>query len=116
MTKIKRISRSDHKIIAGARFRAKHGTFFSLSFGTLSAQHNDAIKITCVVSKKTVARAVDRNLVKRKCRAAARDCLAGVIGPQAFVFYAKHSARGAPYSAIKGDVKHLIAQALAAQK
>lgn len=116
MTTKRNVTRSDFKLIAKARFRREHGTFFSISFGTLPGQANGAPKIACVVSKKTVARAVDRNRIKRMCREAAQACLAGVMAPRTLVFYAKRPAAGASFTMIQEDIKRLIGKILIAQR
>lgn len=107
------LTRSDFKRMGSAGFRREHGALLSLSSGILPGA-GIGPKITCVVSKKTAARAVDRNLIKRRCRAAARACLEGKTAAQKFalVFYAKRASRGAPYAAVKEEIERLIGKAV----
>ncbi len=106
------LSRSDFKHIAGGRFRREHGALFSLSVGPLPDPSARVPRVACVVSKKIAARAVTRNLVKRRCRAVARECIAGVREPLALAFYAKRGAADASYAEIKEDVGRLVKKAL----
>jgi ribonuclease P protein component len=93
-----------------ARFRRERGSIFILSFGTLPGQKPTDLKATCVVSKKTAARAVDRNLIKRRWRAAMSQCLSAAA-PSALVFYAMKPANGASFEDIKSDVQALVERA-----
>ncbi|OGG70009.1 ribonuclease P protein component [Candidatus Kaiserbacteria bacterium RIFCSPHIGHO2_12_FULL_53_13] len=110
------ISRSDFKLIEGANFRREHGALFSVSFGVLPSKNSSVTKAACVVSKKTAARATDRNLIKRRCREAARECLREVKLPLALIFYAKRAAHSASYAAVKEDIELLIKKVSGARK
>ncbi|MDP3965298.1 MAG: ribonuclease P protein component [bacterium] len=94
-----------------AKFRRERGSLFILSFGVLAGQKPRECKTACVVSKKTAARAVDRNVIKRRWRDAMRHCLPSAPAPSALVFYAMRPARNASYADIKNDVDMLIARA-----
>ena len=94
-----------------AKFRRERGSLFILSFGVLAGQKPTDLKVACVVSKKTAARAVDRNLIKRRWREAMRQCLPSAPAPSALVFYAMRPAGNASYADIKNDVGALVARA-----
>ncbi|MDO8561991.1 MAG: ribonuclease P protein component [bacterium] len=108
------ISHSDHKLAANSHLRRKRGAYFILSYGVLAGGRSKNTQIACVVSKKTAARAVDRNLIKRRCRAAARNLLADIKKPLAFIFYANRNAKGASFAEIKQDVDELMWEAMRA--
>lgn len=93
-----------------AKFRRERGAFFILSFGVLSGQKTAEIKASCVVSKKTAMRAVDRNLIKRRWRDAMRPHLSA-LPASVFVFYAMKPAKDASYADIKEDVAALVSRA-----
>jgi ribonuclease P protein component len=97
-----RLTGEEIKDLSGRRF---HGRFFSLLVASLSSTH---AKCACVVSKKVSARAVDRNLIKRRCRAALSAQIATIESPIALVFSAKREALGAPLSEVKRDVEALL--------
>src|SRR3989344_1151466 len=94
-----------------AKFRRERGTLFILSFGTLPGQKPTELKAACVVSKKTAPHAVDRNLIKRRWRAAMLQYLSAVPTPSTLVFYAMRPANNAPYADIKSDVAELVSRA-----
>lgn len=114
MPKKHRISHSDFKLAAGAGLRRERGAYFILSYGALSGNARGSARMACAVSKKTAAKAVDRNLIKRRCRDAARDLITGVKKPLVFIFYANRNAKGATFTEIKQDVEKLIRKSLAA--
>ena len=105
------LSRTDFKALEAVKLRREHGNFFALSWGALPSLENGP-KIACIISKKTAHRAVDRNLVKRRCRAAARQLLSSGKVDQVFIFTAKHTAARASFKEIKQDVTALIAKSL----
>lgn len=82
-----------------------HGALFSLS---VSPSATGAAQVACVVSKKVSPKATVRNLVKRRCREAARAC---ALPSHALVFTAKAAAAKATYAAVKADVQALVARA-----
>ena len=84
--------------------RRIHGAFFTLS---IAAHPEPGKRYACVVSKKVATHAVDRNLVKRRCRHALR-ALVIPSRPLALVFSAKKSARDATYHEIAEDIKKLL--------
>ncbi|MDO8521888.1 MAG: ribonuclease P protein component [bacterium] len=90
-----------------SRFRGLAGT----SPSDVQGQKIPETKTSCVVSKKTAARAVDRNLIKRRWRDAMLQCLSAVPAPSILVFYAMKPANGASFKDIKSDVSALVARA-----
>lgn len=59
-------------------------------------------KFACVVSKKTLQRAVDRNLIKRRVY----ECIAeiAVVQPYYFILYPKKIALSTPYSQLYKEI------------
>ena len=110
MPQRKSLARSDFARIAAARFRREHGALFSLSYGTFPDLYGGP-KIACVVSKKVAPRAVDRNLIKRRCRAAGREHLKKIPTSAAFVFYAKKGAGEASFTELKREIATLVENA-----
>lgn len=104
------LTHADFVRVEQAKFRRERDSLFILSYGTLVGQKLGELKAACVVSKKTAARAVDRNLIKRRWRDAMRGNL-HIPTPSALVFYAMKGAKGASYADIKSNVDGLIARA-----
>lgn len=82
-----------------------HGIVFSLSVAPLSA--STRAKFACVVSKRIASRAVDRNTLKRRCRAALQP-VSAQLSPAAYVFTAKREAAAASYAAVREDIQSLL--------
>ncbi len=99
-----RLTRAD---FAGMRnFQRLHGRFFSLSFGELPGRGPGA---ACVVSKKVAAKAVDRNRIKRRCRAVLSKHVGS--GRSIFVVIAKKGVASASFADVSSDIESLIARA-----
>ncbi|MEK7106935.1 MAG: ribonuclease P protein component [Patescibacteria group bacterium] len=107
------LSHADFVRAEKAKFRRERGELFILSFGALDGQKTAETKASCVVSKKTAARAVDRNSIKRRWREAMRECLSSAPSPCVLIFYAMRPAKGASFAEIKKDVAALVARAAA---
>ncbi len=109
MPKGTRLSRNDFKQFSRTSRRIA-GRYFTLvvSFGATGS----GPKAACVVTKKIAARAVDRNLIKRRARAALHKALCDVKDPLMLAFYAKKEARDAPFPSISEDVQNLIMRAI----
>lgn len=84
-----------------------HGALFSLSI----APAPSGVRFACTVSKKVSGKAVVRNLIKRRCRAAIRECEQAGLQGRALVFTAKKETAAAGYADIKNDVTHLLRKA-----
>lgn len=108
MPKKYRLSHSDFKLITNSRFRRERGAYFILSHGRLPGAQDNHLRIACVVSTKAAARAVDRNLIKRRCRDAVRNLIAGAKEPLALIFYANKNAKKASFKEMKADIEKLI--------
>lgn len=84
--------------------RRIHGGYFSLS---ISASTADAARFACVVSKKVAMRAVDRNLLKRRCREIVAKHLSG-LPSGSYLLYAKKGAPAAAYKDLERDIMHML--------
>ncbi len=105
MPKKYRLTGEEIRRLSGKR---SHGTYFSLLVAASPAGH---AKFACVASKKAAARAVDRNAIKRRCRAILSKHGLSSEKRLAFVFYAKPGARGAPYAELERDITSLLLRA-----
>jgi ribonuclease P protein component len=98
-------------LLTGAQLRSLktqrrlHGEFFSLATAPISGARH--AKCAVIVSKKVSLKAADRNLVKRRARAALSSLLPA-LPPIACIFTAKKGAAGAPYASIKVDLERLL--------
>lgn len=108
MPKGSRLARIDFKSF-GRGARREHGRFFTL---TAVFRASGGTRAACVVSKKTAARAVDRNRIKRRAREALRAELREITAPLSLVLYTKKEALDAPFSELAADIRQLIARAL----
>ena len=83
--------------------RRVSGAFFSVS----ATSGGKTARFGVVVSKKVAAKAVDRNLIKRRFRASllkhVRSAPAGT-----YVFVAKRDAAGASFADIRNDIDTLV--------
>jgi len=86
--------------------RRFHGGLFSLSVSPAET----AAGFACVVSKKVAVKAVDRNLIKRRVRAAIYGSLKQAQ-PGSYMFHAKKQAKDASYIEIEQDVRTLMEHA-----
>lgn len=102
-------SLSHEEIARLPRGRRIAGRFFSLSIAPLPS---GPAKISCVVSKKVSLKAVERNVVKRRCREAARTDLKTIEQPLALIFHAKKGAAQASFAEIRQDIEKLLQSAL----
>jgi ribonuclease P protein component len=101
MTKIYRLSRADFSQLSP--IVREQGKLFTL---TVAKSPDNKPQFACVVSKKTARRAHQRNLIKRRCRAAIREFTPKP--PFAFVFTAKRTVLDSGFEAIREDVRALI--------
>lgn len=84
--------------------RRVHGSYFSLS---ISATAADAVRFACVVSKKVAARAVDRNLLKRRCREIVAKRIS-YVPSGTYLLYAKKGALSATYKDLERDIVQML--------
>ncbi len=106
------MSRADFSEASVGKPRRFFSAYFSLTVAPFSADNaSNGPKCACVVSKKAAAKAVDRNLIKRRCREACSLAIKGLSARCSFVFYAKKEARGATYRELEADIRKLLAQA-----
>ncbi|OGG74151.1 hypothetical protein A3A40_03245 [Candidatus Kaiserbacteria bacterium RIFCSPLOWO2_01_FULL_54_20] len=107
MSKIARVSRVDFAAESGTGKRC-HGRLFSLSAAPLSRGRR--LSLACVVSKKVAPKAVERNLIKRRCREAVRAHMRtrASAPPLLLVFRAKKEAAGATFADILRDIGGLV--------
>ncbi len=102
-----RIVREDFEVVKkGARL---HGALFSASVAPLP--EGSEAKVTFVVSKKVAAKAVDRNLITRRGRAAIQPLIA-MMPPIMIAFYARKESATASYADIERDIRALAEKAL----
>jgi ribonuclease P protein component len=71
-----------------------------------------AVRFTCVVSKKTARKAVDRNRLKRRCREAVRAHVGRIHVPVTVVAYPTREALTASAAQLKDAVGTLLATTL----
>lgn len=104
-----RLTRDDLTAFFGARSSRVRGSLFDLSFQSHAGR---GVKAACVVSKKAMPRAVDRNKARRRVRAVMTR-LDLPRTPISLVFMARAEAKAAPFAAIEADVRALVEKALA---
>jgi ribonuclease P protein component len=109
MTKAYRLSRADFSSLK--TLRKEQGKLFVLS---VAKSPDNKPRFTCVVSKKIAHKAHERNLIKRRTRAAFREI--SPIAPLAYVFSAKRAAKDIAYAEVSLDVKCLVEKSLAGLK
>lgn len=109
MPKSHRLSRADFSQLV--TLRKEQGRFFILN---VARSPDTKAHFACVVSKKTAHKAHDRNLIKRRCRAALRQFRESP--PFTYVFTAKRSAADSSYKDVSHDVSNLIVKVLAGLK
>lgn len=110
MGKTSRLSRSDFAAIQALHVKKEHGAHFSAFFGVLPGQRS-GVRIACVVSKKTAKLASERNRIKRRCRAVAKEVFSLRTEPLFAVFIAKRSAAEAALGSIRSDITALARKA-----
>ncbi len=101
-----RLTRIDFTRMRG--FKRLNGRFFTLSFGTLSERTSSGV--ACVVSSKIAAKAVDRNRIKRRCRAILSGHVSQLRPSIVLVFVAKKGASTASFEETTNDLMELISQ------
>lgn len=102
-----RLSRADFKRMRA--FKRLHGTFFSLSFGTIPDRATPGGAV--VVSAKAASRAVERNLIKRRCRVVLLAILRASKTPIILVWHAKRPTSKASSREIQDEMTALSRKA-----
>jgi len=104
MPKKYRLSGEEIRNLSGKRL---HGKLFSMLVAPIKGT---GVKCATVASKKVARRAVERNKIKRRCRAALSKRIMNIQKPIALVFYAKSDAKIAKFSAIEADIETLLSK------
>lgn len=105
MPKEFRLARADFQNMRA--FRRIVGEYFSLSHGELPGRTSPGV--ACVVSSKVAPRAVDRNKIKRRCRAVLSEYMKK--SPHlTIVLYTKKGAAKASFDDLKKDIEHLLSK------
>ena len=86
-------------------FKRVLGQYFSLSYGNLPNRPFPGA--ACIVSSKAASRAVDRNRIKRRSRAALAVYVKASPRPTV-VLYAKKGATEASFADIQKDIERLL--------
>jgi ribonuclease P protein component len=102
MTKLGRITTAEFKAFKPAKRFA--GALFIL---TAAPNPRPVVQFACVVSKKISPKAVVRNTIKRRARAAVRSL---DLSPLILVLTAKSDARSASFDEIRRDIGKLVAR------
>jgi len=99
-----RLTREDLQLLAKKRPKTYFGRFFSLSYYADSAT---GPKVACVVAKKNIRHAVDRNTIKRRVREVIRRLLPALPGGS-YVIYAKKKTGEASFAEIKVYIEGIL--------
>ena len=101
-----RLTREDFQLLTKKRPKTYFGRFFSLSF----YMNSDAgPKVACVVAKKNIRHAVDRNTIKRRVREIVRASLPSMTAGS-YAFYVKKQALQASFFELQVDIEALLQQ------
>src|SRR3989338_7426916 len=100
----KRLSRADFP--SSPPLRRVSNELFSVALWPL--RQKTEILYTCVVSKKTLRGAVDRNRLKRRCREAFRTCAIPFRGPCAIVVDPKRAALEVSFEDMRASLASLL--------
>lgn len=101
-----RLTRTDFKLFSSQKARRIRGTFFTAA--TIPLPAGTPPKVACVVSKKVVRKAVDRNRIKRRCREALRQLMTHIKQSVALVLYANTTSNKATFEELSDDIKNLL--------
>ena len=105
MPKQSRLTREDISALSKIRPKTYFGRFFTLA--AYSADQNT--KVACVVAKKNVRHATDRNTVKRRVREIIRALLP-TLPAGSYIIYTKKKANEATFADIQADIQGLLKQ------
>ena len=104
MARAARISRADFPTRSPARRVSNE--LFSIAMWPLSPGVEP--QFSCVVSKKTAKKAVDRNKLKRRCREIASPLVASLKRPIAVIVYPKKTALTVPFEEAETSIASLL--------
>lgn len=100
LPKSKRLTKEDFKSSRPKIFF--RGDFFDIAILTTPPQ-----KFACVIAKKTLSRAVDRNTLKRKIFAIVEN--SKVTSSHSFIIYPKKTSSIIPYSQLEEEIRRAFA-------
>lgn len=103
MPKQSRLTREDFSTLSKLRPKTYFGRFFTLA--VYPAEQN--IKVACVVAKKNIRHATNRNTIKRRVREVVRTLLTR-LPAGSYVFYTKKKANEATFSDIQADIQDVL--------
>ena len=87
-------------------FKRLNGSLFTVSWGRIDGRTYPGA--ACIVSSKVAPRAVDRNRIKRLCRAALSAYLAKETQPNVYIFVAKKAAVEARAMDVRAQISALL--------
>ena len=102
-----KIQRATTRHVAQAQEKGKveHSSYFSVRSLLDSSTESPNIRVSCIVSKKVVSNATERNKLKRRMR----EALRGVVIPSGVhLVYAKKSAVTLSFSEIREHLRTLF--------
>lgn len=100
LPKSKRLTRDDFSNVQ--KRTVLRGHYFDIVLSP-----SDTTRFGCVISKKRIKRAVDRNTVRRKIYHALHDI--DIVTPHLVIFYPKQNAHNASYKEISEEIRKVFA-------
>ncbi len=108
LPKIRRVSR---RVFPknNEEYRSASGDLVSIKVFT-GVIDDSKTKISCVVSKKVSAKAVERNLIRRRCYSVFEELLSRLKGGRRVIVYAKKQIKEANPYEISFEIKNLLSK------
>lgn len=103
------LSRADIVALQRTVRRKTHGELFSITVAP--GETRPTLRYACIVSKKIARKAVDRNRIKRKCRAALEREGKTISKPLTVLVYAKAGAVHASSQEVLREIQSLLRKA-----